>query len=141
MAAGQTAAPTTTDAMGAFAEALAKSIAELKPKPELREGDPEYVARQRAEGWFDDFDGGIKVYQNAYEAQPRGLSEEVRYRAAHLKPGVYLKGRVRVEVDNQGVHLKYPVKGDAMLINRDYFRDFSELVNKVWEEGEANGKG
>lgn len=137
MAAGQTA-PIDTNAVLAQ---LAQSIDGLRQKPELREGDPEYVARQRAEGWFDDFDGGIKVYQNAYEAQARGLSEEVRYRAAHLKPGVYLKGRVRVEVDNQGVHLKYPVKGDAMLINRDYFRDFSELVNKVWEEGEANGKG
>lgn len=120
--------------MNALATAIAAGIATLAPKPELKEGDPEYVARQHAEGWFDDFDGGIKVFQNAYEAQPRGLSKDVRYRAAHLKPGTYIRGRVTVEVDGQGVHLKYKVSGDAMLINRDYFKDFSEMINLIWAE-------
>ena len=86
---------------GALGAAFAQAVAALAPKPELKEGDPEYVARQKAEGWFDDF-FGVKVYQNAYEAQARGLSEEVRRRAGQLKPGAYLKGRVKVEVQGGG---------------------------------------
>ncbi len=120
-----------------LAAAIAAGIASIAPKQELREGDAEYVARQKAEGWFDAFDGGVTVLQNAYEAQPRGLSEEVRYRAAHLKPGTYLKGRVRVTVESDGqiVRLSYPTKGDAMLINQtQHWRDFSELITKIWDE-------
>jgi hypothetical protein len=37
-------------------------------------------------------------------------------------------------VNNQGVHLKYPVSGDNMLINRDYWRDFPDLINQIWDE-------
>ncbi len=119
--------------------AVATGIAAIAPRQELKEGDPEYVARQRAEGWFDDFDGGVKVLQNAYEAQPRGLSEEVRYRAAHLKPGKYIKNRVTVTVESDGaiVRLSYPVTGDNMLINRDYWKDFPEMINKIWDEMHA----
>jgi hypothetical protein len=112
--------------------AVAQGIEAIAPRHEIKEGDPEYVARQQAEGWFDTFE--VPVYQNAYEAQARGLSAEVRYRASHLKPGTYIRGRVRVEVNNQGVHLKYPVSGDNMLINRDYWRDFPDLINQIWDE-------
>lgn len=112
--------------------ALAQGIAATQPPRELREGDPEYVARQQAEGWFDTFEK--PVYQNAYEAQARGLSPEVRWRAARLVSGKYLRGRVTVEADDTSVRLKYPVSGDAMLINRDYFRDFSDLITKIWDE-------
>jgi hypothetical protein len=119
--------------------AVAQGISAIAPRQELKEGDPEYVARQQAEGWFDDFDGGVKVLQNAYEAQARGLSAEVRHRAAHLKPGSYIKNRVKVTVENDGaiVRLSYPVKGDNMLMNRDYWRDFSDMVNKIWAEMHA----
>ncbi len=130
----------TTIDTNQLAAAIAAGIATIAPKQELREGDAEYVARQKAEGWFDAFDGGVTVLQNAYEAQPRGLSEEVRYRAAHLKPGTYLKGRVRVTVESDGqiVRLSYPTKGDAMLINQtQHWRDFPELVNKIWAEQEG----
>ena len=126
-----TTPPQMIDA-GALAQAMAQAIAGIAPKPELKEGDPEYVARQQAEGWFDAFD--VPVFQNAYEAEPRGLSEEVRKRASALKPGKYLKGRVTVEVNNAGVFLKYPVRGDNMLLNRDHWRDFPDLINKIWDE-------
>lgn len=115
--------------------AVAQGIAAIAPRQEMKEGDPEYVARQHAEGWFDTF--AVPVFQNAYEAQARGLSAEVRERASTLKPGKYLKGRVTVEVNNQGVHLKYPVSGDNMLINRDHWKDFSDLINKIWDEMHA----
>jgi hypothetical protein len=115
--------------------AVAQGIAAIAPRHEIKEGDPEYVARQKAEGWFDDF-FGVKVWQNTYEAQARGLSEEVRRRASQLKPGNYIKNRVTVEVSPNGqeVRLCYPIKGDNMLINRDYWRDFPDLVNKIWDE-------
>jgi hypothetical protein len=63
----------------------------------------------------------------------------VRHRAAHLKPGSYIKNRVKVTVENDGaiVRLSYPVKGDNMLLNRDHWRDFSDMVNKIWAEMHA----
>ncbi len=127
--------------MGGFADALAASIASLKPAKELKEGDPEYIERQRAEGWFDDF-FGVTVYQNAYEAQARGESEQTRKRASQLRPGKYIKtkqnpdGRVTVEVLNGGaiVRLLYPISGDHNSINRDHWRSFAELIDKIWDE-------
>lgn len=119
----------------ALAQAMAQAIAGLAPKPEMREGDPEWNAHMKAEGLLDDF-FGVTVLQNAYEAQARGLSEEVRRRASQLKPGTYIRGRVRVSVEHNGqiVRLMYPVSGDNRMINRDYFSDFSDLVNKIWDE-------
>jgi hypothetical protein len=121
-------------------QAVAQGIVAANPK-ELKEGDPEYVARQRAEGWFDDF-FGVTVFQNAYEANARGETEQTRKRASQLKPGKYIKtpqnpdGRVTVEVLNGGsiVRLLYPISGDNNSINRDYFRSFKELVDKMWDE-------
>jgi hypothetical protein len=122
-----------------LASAFSAALASVKPAKVIAEGDPEYTERLKAEGFYDFFDNNVKVYQNAYEAQPRGLSEEVRYRAAHLRPGSYIKNRVKVTVENDGavVRLAYPVSGDAMLINRDYFSSFSDLVNKIWDEMHA----
>lgn len=125
-------APAAID-MTALAAAIAQGIATIAPKPELKEGDPEYVARQKAEGWFDDFFGKT-VYQNAYEAQARGLSEEVRKRTSQLKPGTYLKGRVRVEVSGDNIRLLYPVSGDNMMINQSHWRSFDDLINQIWAE-------
>ena len=122
-------------AMASNNQSLAESIKALAPKPEIVEGSPEYRARQEAEGWFDSFD--VNVYQNAYEAQARGETAEVRYRAARLKPGKYIKGRVTVEVDANGVHLLYPVKNDAMMINQQHWSSFGDLINKIWAEQEA----
>lgn len=127
------------EAIGAaVAQGVAHGVAAIAPKHEIKEGDPEYVERQRAEGWFDDFFGKT-VFQNAYEAQARGLSEEVRRRASELRPGTYIKGRVRVETHKNGevVRLLYPVSGDNLQKNRDYWFDFSDLVNKIWAEMHA----
>jgi len=118
--------------MAALIQALSTSIQGIAPQKEIVEGSPEYRARQEAEGWFDSFD--VNVYQNAYEAQARGETAEVRHRAARLKPGKYLKGRVTVEVDANGVHLLYPVKGDALMINQQHWSSFGDLVNKIWAE-------
>lgn len=115
---------------------LAAAIAGLQQKPELKEGDPEYVARQRAEGWFDDFFGKT-VLQNAYEAQARGLPEEVRRRVGQLRPGKYLKGRVTVDVNGDVVRLLYPVSGDNLMKNMALWTDFSDLVNQLWAEMHA----
>jgi len=121
--------------MAALIQALSTSIQGIAPAKVITEGDPEYRARQEAEGWFDAFD--VNVYQNAYEAQARGETAEVRYRAARLKPGKYIKGRVTVEVDANGVHLLYPVKNDAMMINQQHWSSFGDLINKIWAEQEA----
>lgn len=130
-----TATPTMTIDPNALAAAIAQGISSIAPRPELKEGDPEYVARQREQGWFDDF-FGVTVYQNAYEAQARGLSEDIRRKASQLVPGTYLKGRVRVETHQNGeiVRLNYAVSGDNMLLNQTRWRDFSDLINQIWAE-------
>lgn len=128
-----------TDLGQVIGNAVAQGISAIAPHKEIKEGDPEYVARQQAEGWFDTFDGGVTVLQNTYEAQPRGLSAEVRYRAAHLKPGQYIKNRVTVTVESNGaiVRLSYPVKGDNMLINRDHWKSFPDMIDQIWAEMDA----
>ncbi len=124
--------------MAALIQALSSSIAGITPQKEIVEGSPEYRARQEAEGWFDSFEKPL--YQNAFEAEARGLSKEVRYRAARLKPGKYIKtpqnpmGRVTVEVDNQGVHLLYPVKGDNLMLNQTFWKDLPDMINQIWAE-------
>jgi hypothetical protein len=83
--------------IGAFA--VAQGIAAIAPRHEIKEGDPEYVARQHEQGWYDDF-FGVTVLQNAYEAQARGLRRSKRGVAPRsLRPGSYLKGRVQVSVE------------------------------------------
>jgi hypothetical protein len=120
--------------------AVAQGIAAIAPRKELKEGDPEYTARLQAEGFYDTFDGGVIVLQNTREAQARGLSAEVRSRAAHLKPGSYIKNRVKVTVENDGaiVRLSYPVSGtNDALINQSHFSSFEDLITKIWQEMHA----
>ena len=121
-------------------DALVKALADLKPKPEITEGSPEYIARLKAEGFQDDFFGKT-VYQNSYEAQARGLSSDTRKKASELRPGKYLKGRVTVELQQNGdiVRLPYPVSGDHMMKNQALWRDFSDLIAQIWAEMESTG--
>jgi hypothetical protein len=136
--------PTVATMMQAFAAAvaagnkdLAASIAALTPKPEIVEGSPEYVARQKAEGWFDDF-FGKHVYQNAIEAQARGESEQTRRRASQLTSGVYMIGKnksrkVEVIVNGEDITLVYPIKGDNLLINQQHWNSFEHLIDQLWD--------
>lgn len=127
-----------TDLGAAIGQAVAQGIAAIAPRHEMKEGDPEYVAWQHSQGFFDDF-FGVTVYQNAFEAQARGLSEEVRRRTSQLRAGTYIKGRVTVTVESGGsvVRLSYPVKGDNLQKNRDYWSSFPDLVNQIWAEMQA----
>jgi hypothetical protein len=120
----------------ALIAALAGSIASIAPKKEIREGDPEYVARLKAEGFYDDFFGKT-IYQNAYEANPRGQSEQTRRRASELKAGTHTlkKGRkVDVIVDGNTITLGYKVKGDGLMINQQSWDSFEDLINQLWEQ-------
>lgn len=128
-----------------LAAAFSAALQSVKPEKELKEGDPEYVARQHAEGWYDDF-FGVKVYQNAFEAQARGESLETRERVGLLRPGKYLKGRVTVDVHgntlpdgrHEIVRFLYPISGaNDPLINQQHFSSFGDLVNKIWQEMHA----
>lgn len=119
-----------------MADALALLQANQMPR-EIKEGDPEYTERLKAEGFYDEFPH--PVIQNGYEAQARGLSKEVRERAGNLKTGRYLGGRVTVDVDSRGaVHIKYPnSKVDDRFKNLALWMDFEDLVNKIWAEMSA----
>ncbi len=121
-----------------LAAAIAAGLATIAPRHEIKEGDPEYVARQRAEGWYDDF-YGVTLMQNAYEAQARGVPEEARRRVGQLKAGSYLKNRVKVTVENDGaiVRLSYPVSGDNMMKNVALWKDLADLIDQIWTEQHA----
>ena len=136
MGANQPAAPVAQTVIDA--DALVKALAGLTPKPEITEGSPEYIARLKAEGFHDDFFGKT-IYQNGYEAQARGLSEDVRKKVSELKAGKYLKGRVTVDVHQNGdiIRLLYPTKGDEMMKNQALWKDFSDLVNQIHAEMHA----
>lgn len=119
------------DATLLIAQTLQQLVAN-QPMKVITEGSPEYQERLRAEGVFDTFPK--PVYQNGRECEPRGLSEEIRTRAAHLKPGTYLGGKVTVETTpNGGVHLKYKSRSveDRM---RHPWADFSDLITRIWAE-------
>ena len=123
----------------AIGAAVAQGIRETSPK-EIKEGDPEYVERLKREGFYDDFDK--PVFQNSYQAQARGESEQTRYRATRLQTGTYKIGRtdktnVSVHNADQGVWLTYPIKGDQMLRNQARWHSFEDLINQLWEAGAA----
>lgn len=105
------------------------------PIKQIGEADPEYVERLKREGFHDTFPK--PVYQNQREAQARGLSVEIRERASGLKSGKYLKGRVTVEATDTGVWLSYPTKGDEMMKNQQFWRDFPDLITQIWNEMHA----
>jgi hypothetical protein len=109
-----------------------RMMIENAPKRVITQDSPEYNDRLRAEGYFDYFPK--PVYQNGHEAEPKGLSEQTRERAAGLVPGKYLGGKVTVEASpNGGVHIKYKSKTVEDRMSQPW-RDFTDLVDRVWAE-------
>lgn len=124
--------PAATVDLAALGAAIAAGITAAQPKV-IKEGDPEYTERLKAEGFFDEFER--PVIQNGYSAQPRGLSEQTRHRASNLKSGKYLSGRVFVENNGRAVFINYPTsKIDDRFKNQTLWHDFSDLVDKMWAE-------
>ncbi len=102
-----------------------------QPPREVQFGDPDYQAKLRAERKV------LKrpAFQNGFEVNPSGLSDEVIDRLANLAPGAYLGGRVRVAIENDAVHLIYKNREiEHRMANDRLFSSFSDLVNKIWAE-------
>ena len=128
--------PAPTVGMDQLADAFAAAMRSVQPVKELKEGDPEYTDRLKAEGFYDEFPH--PVYQNGYSAQARGLSAEVRERAGTMPAGRYIKGRLTVEVDGKGGrHYKYPNRDNDRIINREHWKDFPDMVTQAWQESHA----
>ena len=123
----------------AKSNAALTAMVERQPHRQIQEGDPEYQERLKAEGLRDEFEH--KVFQNGYEAQARGYSEQTRHRASHLRAGHYIndkrqpgKKRVTVEVHGQDVYIKYPNSHDGRIENMSYWKDFPDLIDQIWDE-------
>ena len=102
-----------------------------QPPREVQFGDPDYQAKLRAERKV------LKrpAFQNGFEVNPSGLSDEVIDRLANLAPGAYLGGRVKVALENDAVHLIYKNREiEHRMANDRLFSSFSDLVNKIWAE-------
>jgi hypothetical protein len=110
--------------------ATLEALKQSQPPRDVSFGDTDYQERLRE---------STKVlkrpaYQNGYEVNPSGLSDEVIDRLAALKPGAYLKNVVTVAVDgNNAVHLIYKNRTPDQRMQLP-FTSFSDLVNKVWAE-------
>jgi hypothetical protein len=120
--------------LGTSQEKLNETLAALRESQTPREvnfGDTDYQARLRAE---------TKVlkrpaFQNGYEVNPSGLSDEVIERLANLKPGSYIGGVVKVAVEGESIHLIYKNRtADQRMALNAKFSSFSDLVNKIWAE-------
>lgn len=135
---GKTDAPALVDANdlgAAIAAGIQTGIAQMN-KPPLKEGDPEYTERLRAEGILDEWEK--PVFQNGYAADPRGESKETIEHASRLAPGKYIGGRVRVDVTPHGVFLNYPtVSLDDRFKNMKLWTSFGDLIGKIWAEMHA----
>jgi hypothetical protein len=103
-----------------------------QPAKVITEASPEYQERLRAEGYYDTFPK--PVYQNGREAEAKGLSPETRTRAATLRPGTYLGGKVTVEgTPNGGIHIKYRSVSVEHRMSQTW-KTFEELVDRIWSE-------
>jgi hypothetical protein len=97
-------------------------------------GHPEYQRRLREEGFFAEF--AVPVWQNGKRAEARGLAPETIAHVTQLRPGVYLNGVVRVDVDSRGqVHLAYASasKSDRMKFAA-LIGSFDTLIARIWAE-------
>lgn len=121
--------------LGGNQEKLVETLEALKasqPVKDVNFGDTDYQARLRATT------STLRrpAFQNGFEVNPSGLSDEVLDRLAQLQPGTYLGGVVRVAVDGQdAIHLIYKNKTvEQRFANERLFGSFSALVNTIWAE-------
>lgn len=124
--------------LGGNQERLTETLEALKsaqPARDVNFADQEYQAALR------ESTRELKrpAFQNGFEVNPVGLSDETIDRLAKLKPGTYIGGRVRVAVDGQdAIHLIYKNKSvEQRFENERVFGSFSELVSKIWTEQQA----
>lgn len=127
------------EVLGAILKQNADLMAQLvanQPIKVITQDSPEFQNLLRDQGYFDTFPK--PVYQNGYECEARGLSEDVRTRAANLTPGTYTIKGVTVVVEpsaNGGVHLKYRSRSvEDRMKYAAAWSDFSDLVNTLWDQ-------
>lgn len=114
-----------------MAETLESLRQNQKPR-DINFSDTDYQEKLRAE---------TKVlkrpaYQNGFEVNPSGLSDETIDRLSKLIPGTYLGGVVRVAIDgNDSIHLLYKNKTvEQRFANDRLFPSFTALIDKLWAE-------
>ena len=118
--------------MKSFAGAMTQ-LASNQPTKVITQDSPEYQELLKAQGFYDSFPK--PVYQNGHECDARGLSIETRERAANLKAGKYLGGKVTVEASHDGgVHLKYKSRTVEERMQAPANIPFPEIIDKIWAE-------
>lgn len=124
--------------IGGREELLHETLDKLRgaqPERVISFGDVEYQAKLReANKPFP-----RPVYQNQFEANPSGLSDETLQKVGELVPGTFLGGHVTIEaVQNNGIVFRYKTRSvEQRMANERVFRSFTELVEKCWQERHA----
>ena len=95
-------------------------------------GDSDYQAKLRAER--KEFPR--PVYQNGFEANPSGLSDETLTQIGELKPGKYLGGVVEILAGSRNaIDFRYKnATADQRMALMPVFGSFAELVAKCHAE-------
>jgi hypothetical protein len=123
-----------TATLAAILETLTDNLAALRssqPRREINFGDQDYQEQLRAERQT------LKkpAFQNGFEVNPSGLSDETIDRLANLTPGVYAGGLIRVATDNDAIHLIYKNKTvEQRMAFGQRFPSFTAMVNAIWDE-------
>lgn len=101
------------------------------PPRDINYGDQDYQERLRAETKTLT----RSAFQNGFEVNPSGLSDETIDRLANLAPGTYLGGTVTVALANDAVHLLYKNRTpDQRMAFQAKVSSFSDMVQKIWAE-------
>lgn len=139
--AAEHAGPTLAEVLMKQNEIIAaqtEMISELRKSQPVRQiqfHDPEYQAQLAREAR----EFKTPTYQNGLEANAQHCTNETLERIPRLKPGVYLHGVVEVQISGRGaVNFRYSNRSpDQRMALKDVFRDFNDLVSKIWAEMQA----
>jgi hypothetical protein len=97
----------------------------------------EYQQRLRDEGFNDEFP--VRVFQNGFLANPRGIPADIRAKVAELKDGKFLGGAVEVQHSSKGDVLLWYKAGttDDRMRFQSVASSFEDLIQKLWTASRA----
>jgi len=130
------------DANVAVMDRIADVLEALKDNAPVKEpgfSSQEYQKRLAEEGFSDEFP--VRVFQNGFLANPRGIPAEIRKKVGELKDGKFLGGAIEVQHNSKGEVLlwyKAATTDDRMRF-QSVVSSFEDMIEKLWKASHPNG--